>query len=149
MFAPFRLKSCLSYYFIIFTFRNIYILLVWSTSPYRLNPDLSCCIRDERSLPSQPSLAQPDSQPVQYRNIWSLSIFVQPAQANLVCSVLTQASMARRCLAYHSSQPAETTITRPSLAKKPKLNSLALVRKRTILTERPPLVGEVSANFCG
>jgi hypothetical protein len=24
-----------------------------------------------------------------------------------------------------------------------------LVRKRTILTERPPLVGEVSANFCG
>jgi hypothetical protein len=26
-------------------------------------------------------------------------------------------------------------------------NSFALVRKRTILTERPPLVGEVSANF--
>jgi hypothetical protein len=24
-----------------------------------------------------------------------------------------------------------------------------LVRKRTILTERPPLVGEVSANLCG
>jgi hypothetical protein len=24
-----------------------------------------------------------------------------------------------------------------------------LVRKRTIPTERPPLVGEVSANFCG
>ena len=29
------------------------------------------------------------------------------------------------------------------------LNSLALVRERTILTERPPPVGEVSANFCG
>jgi hypothetical protein len=28
-----------------------------------------------------------------------------------------------------------------------KLNSVALVRKRTIPTERPPLVGEVSANF--
>jgi hypothetical protein len=28
-----------------------------------------------------------------------------------------------------------------------KLNSVALVRKRTILTERPLLVGEVSANF--
>jgi hypothetical protein len=28
-------------------------------------------------------------------------------------------------------------------------NSVALVRKRTIPTERPPLVGEVSANFCG
>jgi hypothetical protein len=30
-----------------------------------------------------------------------------------------------------------------------KLNSVALVRERTIPTERPPLVGEVSAYFCG
>jgi hypothetical protein len=30
-----------------------------------------------------------------------------------------------------------------------KQNSVALVRKRTIPTERLPLVGEVSANFCG
>jgi len=30
-----------------------------------------------------------------------------------------------------------------------KLNSVALVRTRTIPTERPPQVGEVSANFCG
>jgi hypothetical protein len=28
-------------------------------------------------------------------------------------------------------------------------NSLILVRKRTIQTERPPHVREVSANFCG
>jgi hypothetical protein len=28
-------------------------------------------------------------------------------------------------------------------------NSVALVRERTIPTERPPLVGEFSANFCG
>jgi hypothetical protein len=28
------------------------------------------------------------------------------------------------------------------------LNSVVLVRERTIPTERPPLVGEVSANFC-
>jgi len=28
-------------------------------------------------------------------------------------------------------------------------NSVALVRKRTIPTERPSPVGEVSANFCG
>jgi hypothetical protein len=28
-----------------------------------------------------------------------------------------------------------------------KLNSFAVVRKRTIPTERPPLVGEVSANL--
>jgi len=30
-----------------------------------------------------------------------------------------------------------------------KLNSVALVRTRTIPTERKPPVGEVSANFCG
>jgi hypothetical protein len=30
-----------------------------------------------------------------------------------------------------------------------KLNSVALVRKRTIPNERPPLVDEVSDNFCG
>jgi hypothetical protein len=30
---------------------------------------------------------------------------------------------------------------------KPNLNSMALVRERTILTGRLPLVGEVSANF--
>ena len=30
-----------------------------------------------------------------------------------------------------------------------KLNSVALVRERTIPTERPPPVGEVCANFCG
>jgi hypothetical protein len=30
-----------------------------------------------------------------------------------------------------------------------KRNSAALVRERTTLTERPPLVGEVNANFCG
>ena len=28
-------------------------------------------------------------------------------------------------------------------------DSVALVRERTIPTERPPPVGEVSANFCG
>jgi len=33
--------------------------------------------------------------------------------------------------------------------KTKKLNSVALVRTRTIPTERTPPVGEVSANFCG
>jgi hypothetical protein len=28
-------------------------------------------------------------------------------------------------------------------------NSVALVREQTLLIERPPLVGEVSVNFCG
>jgi hypothetical protein len=36
-------------------------------------------------------------------------------------------------------------ISRVKLKKK--INSVALVRKQTIPTERPPLVGEVSANF--
>ena len=35
-----------------------------------------------------------------------------------------------------------------SMLKKKKI-SVALVRERTIPTERPPPVGEVSANFCG
>ena len=35
------------------------------------------------------------------------------------------------------------------LITKTKLNSVALVRERTIPTERPPPVGEVSANICG
>jgi hypothetical protein len=34
-------------------------------------------------------------------------------------------------------------------ALKLKLNSMVRVRERTIPTERPPLVGEVIANFCG
>jgi hypothetical protein len=32
---------------------------------------------------------------------------------------------------------------------KKKINSVALVREQTIPTERPPLVGQVTANFCG
>jgi len=37
----------------------------------------------------------------------------------------------------------------PHTKTKLKLNSVALVRERTIPTERPPPVGEVSANSCG
>jgi hypothetical protein len=42
-------------------------------------------------------------------------------------------------------------ITKPPtlIVIKFKENSVALVIERTIPTERPPLVGEVSANFCG
>jgi hypothetical protein len=46
------------------------------------------------------------------------------------------------------SGPFRTAILKQRFAIK-KLNSEALVSKRTILTERPPLIGEVSANFCG
>jgi hypothetical protein len=37
----------------------------------------------------------------------------------------------------------------PEDGTKRKTNSVVLIRKRTIPTERPPYVGEVSANFCG
>ena len=40
-------------------------------------------------------------------------------------------------------------IVRKESRKFIKLNSVALVRERTIPTERLPPVGEVSANFCG
>jgi hypothetical protein len=44
-------------------------------------------------------------------------------------------------LLFHTLQnPVKTT---------KKVNSVTLFRKRTILTARPPLVSEVSANFCG
>jgi hypothetical protein len=36
-----------------------------------------------------------------------------------------------------------------SLKTKLKLNSIVRVLERTIPTKRPPLVGEVIANFCG
>jgi hypothetical protein len=39
--------------------------------------------------------------------------------------------------------------TTVKLDTKKKLNSVAVVRKRTIPTERPQLVGEVRANLCG
>jgi hypothetical protein len=40
-------------------------------------------------------------------------------------------------------------VSNDKLTTKTKLNSVSLVRERTIPTERRPLVGEVSANFCG
>jgi hypothetical protein len=42
-----------------------------------------------------------------------------------------------------------TTNSSCSKSLKTKLNSMVWVRERTIPTERPPLVGEVTANFCG
>ena len=50
---------------------------------------------------------------------------------------------------FLNSPPTETNSTSKIPKLKTKLNSVALVRERTIPTERPPPVGEVSANFCG
>jgi hypothetical protein len=46
----------------------------------------------------------------------------------------------------HSGKKEMTAVLQTKL--KLKQNSVALVRERTIPTERPPLVGEVSANLC-
>jgi hypothetical protein len=46
-----------------------------------------------------------------------------------------------------ASQSAASCVT--SLYERSKLNSMVWVRERTIPTERPPLVGEVSTNFWG
>jgi hypothetical protein len=43
---------------------------------------------------------------------------------------------------------AVTTASNANIKSKQKKNSVALVRKRTMPTEGPPLVGEVIANFC-
>jgi len=44
-------------------------------------------------------------------------------------------------------RPVHSLVTNNCTIPKLKLNSVALVRERTIPTERPPPVGEVSANF--
>jgi hypothetical protein len=48
----------------------------------------------------------------------------------------------------HSTTPCCVASDTDSVIEQ-KLNSVAVVRKRTIPTERPPLVGEVSVNLCG
>jgi hypothetical protein len=50
--------------------------------------------------------------------------------------------------AYSSEKFVSTYYTTKQNKTKQK-NSVVLVRKQTIPTERPPLVGEVGANFCG
>jgi hypothetical protein len=47
---------------------------------------------------------------------------------------------------YSNSSGLQPAVQAPPAVKKK--NSMVLVRERTIPTERPPLFGEVSANFC-
>jgi len=59
-------------------------------------------------------------------------------------------NMAKTCvMSLHSSQCRYPYKPHICYNNNNKLNSMALVRERTIPTERPPPVGEVSANFCG
>jgi hypothetical protein len=59
------------------------------------------------------------------------------------------------CTSQHRSYEASCTVQahcllRPNVPKRisKQTNSVAWVRERTIPTEGPPLVGEVSANLC-
>jgi hypothetical protein len=52
-----------------------------------------------------------------------------------------------KCYLSRTSLRVRHTLSRQT--KKKKRNSVALVRKLTKPIERPPLLGEVSANFCG
>jgi hypothetical protein len=49
----------------------------------------------------------------------------------------------------HVTSIVYVSVTVSLVLRRRKKNSMVLVRERTIPTERPPLVGEVIANFCG
>jgi hypothetical protein len=59
----------------------------------------------------------------------------------------TSLSMQQRSLYGYST--ATLTLSLHGHCNKKQTNSVALVRERTTLIARPPLVGEVSVNFCG
>jgi hypothetical protein len=72
-----------------------------------------------------------------------------------VCDVMykyTFSIIGSQCLALVTVRTAQARVTSQRIKKDLyslwKLQSVAWVRERTIPTERPPLVGEVSANFC-
>jgi hypothetical protein len=53
------------------------------------------------------------------------------------------------CILYNTEYSSSTLLTTARHVFSEQPYPGALVRKRTIPTERPPLVGEVSANFSG
>jgi hypothetical protein len=69
----------------------------------------------------------------------------------LCVAILITLSVIRANLMDKSHKPKVTSRLLTHLLKVnwQKVNSVALVRERTIPTEWPPLVGEVSARFCG
>jgi hypothetical protein len=62
-----------------------------------------------------------------------------------MCSGIVQASQS---YAPHFEKKRDKSKTDNKQTNK-QTNSMVRVRERTIPTERPPLVGEVIANFCG
>jgi nucleoside recognition membrane protein YjiH len=69
-----------------------------------------------------------------------------------ICHVWGLKSCGMWCCVFRNQSPVDSVTSKIMWIlnnTKLKLNSVALVRERTIPTERPPPVGEVSANFCG
>jgi hypothetical protein len=74
-------------------------------------------------------------------------------QSPLPQPTVTLSAFRRPTLPVHESVTLSVrlfaSLAAPALILQTYTYSVALVRKRTIPTERPPLVGEISANFCG
>jgi len=75
--------------------------------------------------------------------VWSKNLKTERPTAELGCCATEKGKMHILYLEVGIS------VLNGNVSTKTKLNSVALVRTRTIPTERPPSVGEVSANFCG
>jgi len=140
----------------------------------RCCPDVQCCSGE---LPSTCYYSLFDTamrQPQRWRIIttirlfWITDIGISPLNTKLICFIqgTAVAQWLRSCATNRKVagsipdgfigiiHPSDRTMalgsTQPlTEMSKTKLNSVALVRERTIPTERPPPVGEVSANFCG
>jgi hypothetical protein len=73
-----------------------------------------------------------------------MELLRRQSKVSRLCAI--NGDFTRKYLGHNTAEIPQHIIT--ALLKKKKLNAVAWVRERTILTERPPLVGEVSANFC-
>jgi hypothetical protein len=67
---------------------------------------------------------------------------------NALNSCNDEPTFRRNISPWSSVSNSNPNLSHSILLEKTKLSSMVWVRERTIPTERPPLVGEVSANFC-
>ena len=127
--------------------------------------DAACWFRSSMLLPSSLCIlnvekisssdkAMPTSKPAyccslgsqfEHSSVWKLADVLQPLVWRFLFApyILLSSLFARVVSLYYSFLIGDIPLC---CCKK---NSVALVRERTIPTERPPPVGEVSANFCG
>jgi hypothetical protein len=85
--------------------------------------------------------------PMFRRSLVPPSCRTPPKRTNPKVMMLTASNV--MMTAYSLKQDSLLSCSCTELRLSLKLNSVTVDRKRTIPTERPPLVGEVSANLCG